>query len=445
MRRAGTAAFILISVIVAFTTMAYGTVHQPLIVVAYLLAALLAACIIAESVPLGKLSLHRSTLQLPLFGAALFGLVQIIPFGTFPTTGGIEGVRRTISMDVFATETNAIHFAVLGIFFACCLISFNSASRLRRMAAIIMIFGFAYAFFAILQSLLSPDKIYGVYERLGIDPFGSFVSRNNYAAWINLAMSVPIGMLFSGMVAKDKRLLYLTAIAIMGISLLLSGSRGGLAGFVTAVLVMLVLVIRGNDSKAIALKAVIAVGLLATVLAGAVLMGGDTTLSRIGNAGTTDGLDMSRLQIWSTTLQMIKTGFPFGIGLGAYGIAFTRLDPNSGLYRVEQAHNDYLQSVSDAGVVGALLLAGFAVCIFFAIRRALSVHNKFRRGLAVGTTGGIASIAVESIFDFPLHTTAIAILFLVITALLVAVSRKYDDDDEDANKPAYRRTRRPAA
>jgi hypothetical protein len=41
-----------------------------------------------------------------------------------------------------------------------------------------------------------------------------------------------------------------------------------------------------------------------------------------------------------------------------FGVAFTQFDTNSGLERVEQAHNEYLQVASDAGLVG-IAIGGF--------------------------------------------------------------------------------------
>jgi len=58
-------------------------------------------------------------------------------------------------------------------------------------------------------------------------------------------------------------------------------------------------------------------------------------------------------------------------------------------------------------------------------------RNTFRRAVAIGASAGIFAVLVHSIFDFVLHTTAIAVLFLLFTALLIAAGSKYDDDIPD--------------
>jgi len=171
--------------------------------------------------------LSRNFLQLPLLAAAVYGAIQVIPIGSMAETAGISGIPNTISLDPFATQVSALHFFALFIFFAASLVFINSAARLRKIVAMIAIFGFIYSFFAILQSVLSPGKIYGIYETRFAVPFGSFVNRHNFAAYMEMTLCIPLGLLFVGAVNKDKRLLYITAIALMGVALLLSGSRGG--------------------------------------------------------------------------------------------------------------------------------------------------------------------------------------------------------------------------
>ena len=117
-------------------------------------------------------------------------------------TAGLSGVPRTISLDPFATQTSAIHFLALAIFFGA-FVFFDSASRIRKVVAVIAIFGFVYAFFAILQSVLSPGKVYGIYEVRFAVPFGSFVNRHNFAAYMEMTISLPLGLLFAGGIVRD--------------------------------------------------------------------------------------------------------------------------------------------------------------------------------------------------------------------------------------------------
>lgn len=437
-------AFFLICATVIFTTVAYGAVHQPVIAVFYLLTTAILILWTADGFLSGKTVYSRSLLQIPLFAAALYGFAQIIPLGDLAETAGVSGIPRTISLDPFATQISALHFLALGIFFSAALALTGSAKRMQRVVSVLAIFGFIFAFFAILQAVLSPTKIYGVYETRTGTPFGSFVNRHNFAAYMEMTLGLPLGLMFVGGIKKDKRLLYITAIALMGIALLLSGSRGGFVALLAELIFLVIITTKSRGAAQIALKIGLAVALVAAIVVGSIFVGGESSLTRFVETISSENVTTDRSHIWSVTLDVIKNNPIFGAGLGAFGVAYTQYDSMSGLERVEQAHNDYLQVLSDAGIVG-LLLGGFF--IFWLFRRGianLKTDNVFRRGVVVGALAGCFAIFVHSIFDFVLHTTAISVLFLVLAALVVSAGNDYPDDFEDADQRRNRK-KRPAS
>jgi len=181
--------------------------------------------------------------------------------------------------------------------------------------------------------------------------------------------------------------------------------------------------------------------LLAAVVGGAIFVGGDTSLTRIVDTAGTKDVTTGRFEIWEVTLKMIAADLPFGSGLGAYGVAYTRFDTASGLARVEQAHNDYLQIAADAGIPGVLIALLFLFLLYKAGRKALRSRNLIRRGIAAGALAGIFAVLVHSLFDFVLHTTAISILFVLHLAILAAAGHEYPDDITDVPDDGRHRDR----
>jgi O-antigen ligase len=435
----GTISFITFCVMIIFSALAYGTVHQPIIAAFYLVVALLLILWAVDSFRTGRLVLSDSPLQIPLLAAAIYAWIQIFPFGTVADIAGVDGVPRTISLDPYSTSMTALHFFALFLFFALLLPRLDSAGRLRRLAAVITVFGFAFAFFAILQSFLSPDRIYGIYEVQNAVPFGSFVNRHNFAAYMELTIALPLGMLFAGSVERDKRLLFVTAASLMGVALLLSGSRGGLVAFAAQLIFLAFVSARAITGNTFLLRAALIVVLLAAIVGGAIFVGGETSLTRIAETAASKDVTTDRAHIWRVTLDVIKSNLPLGAGLGAFGIAYTAHDSYGGMERVEQAHNDYLQVVADAGIPGILIGGAFLFFLFKAGRIAVKVDNRFRRGIALGAASGCFAILVHSLFDFVLHTTAISILFLTLVALIVASRNSYSDDIPDEPRPKHGR------
>ena len=146
-------------------------------------------------------------------------------------------------------------------------------------------------------------------------------------------------------------------------------------------------------------------------------MGGEDALNRIVGTVNSEDPTTGRLHFWDVTVDIIKSHPIIGTGLGAFGVVYTGYDSRNGLYRLEQAHNDYLQVLSDGGIVGALLALFFIINLFRLgfIRR--ESRDEFRRGVATGAMAGCFAVLVHSFFDFTLHTPANALLFLVLSAL----------------------------
>jgi O-antigen ligase len=447
MTRLNKLAFFLICATVVFTTLAYGTVHPQIIVGFYFVTSCLALLWAADSIASKTFRISRHLLQIPLVLLGVYALIQVIPIGSFVDASGIKSIPRTISIDPFATQVTALHIFTLCIFFATALVFIESASRLKRLATVLTIFGFVYAFYAILQSVLSPEAIYGIYKPQAI-PFGSFVNRNDFAAVIVMLVSVPLGLLFTGAIARDKKLLYVIAIALMATSLLLCNSRGGLIAIFAEIIFLVILTTRTKGKKNFVLKAALSLLLIVGGIAGAVFVGGETSLSRF--AESAKEIDAppettSRFHIWSVTTKVIADNIPLGAGLGAFPQAYSKFDTLGGYQRVEQAHNDYLQILADAGIVG-LILGGVFLYVFFRQGiESIYIDNTFRRGIAVGAFAGCFGVLVHSLFDFVLHVTAVSVIFITLLAMLIASSREYTDDIRDFDEVKPKRRRRSAS
>lgn len=426
--------FFIICAAVVLTTLLYGAVHQPIIALFYMAAALIVLFWSLDAFKSGELRFSASQLQLAFVALIIYGIFQAIPFGSLGgEVGGVAAIPRTLSLEPFATKAVVVQLIALLIFFAAMLGFIDTAGRLRKAVLLITIFGFIYAFYSILQSVLSPTRIYGIYEPRFATPFGSFVNRHNFAAFMEMSIAVPLGLLFTGAVPRDKRLLYFTAVGLMGVALILSGSRGGLIALLAEIFFLVILTTKTKGYGQVALKGGLAVGLIVLIVAGSIFIGGESSLTRIADTATSNDITTNRTHIWNVTLNVIKNNFLFGAGLGAFPQAYAPFDTLNGMERVEQAHNDYLQIMADAGIFGLIILAFFAFQLFRTGLQNVKAQNIYRRGVAVGALAGCFAIAVHSIFDFVLHTTAISLMFLLLCALVVVSGRKNEDDLAAAN------------
>lgn len=421
---------LLLCAALVLSALAYGTVHYWALALFELGACALVLLWAVDVWRSRTLRISLNSLQLPLIGLLLIGLVQLLPLRTPAGTEALSStLNSSLSLDPYSTRLALVQIAALLIYFAAALAFIDSPKRLRLIVRVVTIFGFALAMLGILQNFTSPHKIYWLKELPQSLPFGPFYNRHHFAAYMELALALPLGLLISGAIEADKRPLYIFAVAIMSIALIMTGSRGGMISLVAEVIFLIAFTrfrkkseAEGSEEKTgRARSALVRVGLaLALVIAlvgGAVLFGGEAALSRLVGTVNSDDPTTGRTHFWSVTLDIIKHHPVLGTGLGSFGLAYTQFDTRNGEYRLEQAHNDYLQVMSDAGICGVALGLFFIIILFrkgFARRE---TSDPFRRGVAMGAMAGCFAVLVHSFFDFTLHTTANALLFLTVAAL----------------------------
>ncbi len=430
--RWNSAVFLLLCVIPVFSTIAYGSVDAWAMGILALAAALLVCLWAADAWKTKELRFSSSRLQLPVIGLIVIGLIQLLPVwnsGISPELLGIPAAQ-SLSMDPYATRFFVIRLIALFVFFATALAFIDSRERLKKVALTIIIFGALMAFFAILQRLASPEAIYGLRTTPQAIPFGSFVNQHHFAAFMEMTAGVTLGLLFGDAVAKDRKMLLGIAAGLMGIAVAFTSSRGGFislvatAGFV--VLIQFFIKKSGtrkpqNPRQKLFLIGGAAVVIILIFVSTLFLGGGDDLLRATGLQQNQVDVTSGRLHFWSVAWQIFAAHPLFGAGYDAFGVAFSRYDTWTGLYRVEQAHNDYLQTLADAGIAGFACIAAF---IFMFFRNSLAVirdsANRFGRDAAIGALAGCFGIFIHSFFDFPLRTMSNAFFFLLLAVIAVA-------------------------
>jgi O-antigen ligase len=425
--------FILLCVALVFATVAYGAVDVWALGALSLIAGVIAVLWLGEAFFKKQFYCNTSLVLAPLIGLIGIGLVQLLPLRSSARADELLGIPATasLSLNPYATRLFIVQLIVYFVFFAASLTFVNNQKRLRNLVLLIIIFGATMAFFGILQWLTSPESyIYGLRPTPDAIPFASFVNQHHFAALMNMTLGLTLGILFGGAVKKDKNLLLLIAAFLMGIAIFLTGSRGAVVSFVGVLGFVLAPRFLPQKNAASGEKIfsqnqfflLIGVIVLVVGLFGAVvLLGGDQSLLR-GAAFQNKTADFSsgRTHFWSVALKIFFDYPILGVGLNAFGAAFTRYDDWNGVFRVEQAHNDYLQTLADAGIIGFACVAAF---IYFLFRQSLAIikssTSDFRRGVAQGALAGCFGILIHSFFDFPLRTPANALFFLTLATIAV--------------------------
>jgi O-antigen ligase len=272
---------------------------------------------------------------------------------------------------------------------------------------------------AALLAVLGIAQYYLGAEEIGAS--GTYANRNHFAGLLELCLPFPVCLAIShwrkqpdkyhtalGPALKACGFVSIAAIILLGIVLSLS-RMGFVATLASLYLIGLVALLSGSGaSRWRRLMPVAALGLV--ILAAFVFLPPDQLIARFADMLNNTDREASRSKIWSDAIPLIRDFPIMGCGLGAFESCFHRYNVAAPNFRVDFAHNDYLQLLAELGLVGFLPLAVLASAAFVAsIRRAILRASEESGLIALACAGSLTAIAIHSLADFNLYIPANAI------------------------------------
>jgi O-antigen ligase len=429
--------------------LAFGTVEPWSIALFELNALLLAILISLRFVAASQPDWRSLRIALPVLALLLFAACQSIQYGSVAGSLPSEifertaSIPRALSLDPNSTREATVKLLALLIYFVAAIHTLRD-SRRRRLALIALtIFGVAVSIFAIAQRLTYDGKMYWIRPVSPfIAPYGPYGNYNHFAGMIELILPLPTAYALFARIDGEQRLVWLFGSAIMAAASILSLSRGGF--FILAAQISAFAVIALVDRRA-AKGNKIVLSLAPAAAAALVLWVGYGPLSqRFGKIrdGANEHSVATRLEYWSSSWRMFMDHPVCGVGLGAFPAIYPSYGRSSAKYeRLEQAHSDYLQLLTDAGIIGGVIGLWF---LFELIRIGrLQLANLARttsmdRALIIGGYIAVCGLLLHSFWDFNLQIAANALLFLFVVALATAREKtpktrnNFNDNDESS-------------
>lgn len=425
--------------VIAFTALAHGAVESWSAAIFELMILLLLFLWVIKSLIEKNFELNLQKVFFPIAALLALGLIQIFSFRDS------AGNLTSLSIDREATAS-----AVKALFFllaAYLIVSnfFNTKEKLLSLVKFFTLFGLLLAVFALLQYFTWNGNLYWLIPiNAGkAEVVGPFVNHNHFAGFLELLIPLPIALIVTGAL-KQYRVLLVFAAAMMAIAIVASLSRGGIVslacGLLFTFLIGFVYKRRLNDKQCEAAKnerllyrqkvidwlsglAIVSI-ILGAIFIGTMWVGMDPVIDRLSNNAVfsedeaAPTFEDSRGRIWQTSLKIFYSNPVSGIGLGAYGTAYPNYSEKDEPYVIDRAHNDYLQVLTDGGVIGGLIALWFIGIFILNTARFLRQDlDPVSAGIAVGSAAGVFSLLIHSIFDFNLQIPANALVFLVLTGV----------------------------
>ncbi len=384
------------------------------------------------------------------FAIPLWTVIQLIPLppdliavlspahGQYITT---TDNWQPLSLDTGATLYKLQKSIAYALFFVLALAIVNTPSRLNIVAQLIVISGVLQAAYGVLVVLGGKSfDILSIAEAGGRTHLrsasGTFVNRNNFAGYLEMAIAIGIGLLitqillnkdnFAGFRASLRNFMFTMLsgkarlrvfLALMVVALVLSHSRMGNTAFFASLgicgAIGLWLYRKHRKSKSLAI--LFSSLILVDVLILSSWFGLEQLAKRLE---TTDAQREERTFVFQNSIDVLHDFWLTGSGAGSFYSIFPNYRDNQSWYYYDFAHNDYLQCLIEYGVIGCLFFSLIVVlCFIKAIKAQQQRHNAILKGMGFSAMMGIMSIMIHASTEFNLQIPANALLFTLLCAI----------------------------
>ena len=399
-----------------------------------------------------RVSADESTPLLVLIGCFVFflawALLQMSPLAPLSASAALyaragEILGQTLvpipSLAADASRDALLKCIGCGVIFLAARVLFRDPQWARLLLMVFAASAVAVIVYAVYMSVATHSCYVGTYLKKAGGymqndrclPSGTFVGSNNFGCFCGMALVAALALLadarrshrseypeeddddesaasiVAAWLSGPKVLTLALALFCLG-GLLLSASRAGFAATVAGVAMLGYLLTRGASRKVRGGLTVVAlvVGMVVLVVAGAAFLHKLSLLADSGN--------LSRVQIWKTSLAMFRESPWLGWGLGAYNDIYAINQPISITLPNDKAHSTPLEFLVELGIPGAV--AAIAACLIpwgYSLAGALGRNRQRYLPAAAFAISGVAIL--HSTVDFSLQMPAIG---FVVSALL---------------------------
>lgn len=317
----------------------------------------------------------------------------------------------------YASTVEAQRLAAFAILFFLVVQISRTAANVRLLGWMVTVFGSAVAMFSLVQSLTFNGRIYWVWQtgQFGV-VYGPYVNHSHYSGLMEMLAPFPLVLAISEFLPGPVRFLCGFAAALMGATIFLSQSRGGIVAFLLELVLLGVFIALQRRHRS-TLKWFLPFAAVVVVLG---WLGGTSTYHHL--ATFRDPLQPSlagfRLKIVHDSFKMIAAKPVLGWGLGTFPAVYPQFRSFYTSFFINQAHNDYLQVLVETGVVGLVFVLWFVARLY---RTGLAQVDHWwqdrTQAVKLAALVGCTGLLIHSFGDFNLHIPANAAWFYVLAAV----------------------------
>jgi O-antigen ligase len=341
-----------------------------------------------------------------------------VPVGMFAAITGAQLLLHRTAY-AYATWTTSLTYLAYAMILLVAVQVLRTRDEVKRVLGFLTVSGFLIAIFAVIQDLTSKGEIYWMVPVRGPSfIFGPYVNHNHYAGLMEMLAPFPLVLSMMEELTPPKRVLLAFAGIAMASTIFLSLSRGGMTAFAFEVVFLAVVLWWKNASRRSA--AIFATACL-LILVSLLWLGGKRMVERFVSFKTDEASYHTRLQIARDSIPMVKAHPVMGWGLGTFTTVYPKYRSFYADVFINAAHNDYVQVLTETGMLGfAAVLCFLALVYVSGFRKLRGPRLDMPQAATLAALLGVTGIVVHSFVDFNLQVPANAALFYLLAAIAAA-------------------------
>jgi O-antigen ligase len=330
----------------------------------------------------------------------------------------------------FLARQELIRVLVYGALFYAILNNLHRQETTQIVGLTLIFLAMAISIYAIYQFLTTSDYTWNLYKPEGYRKRGSgtFINPNNLAGYLEMVLPLALAFTLIGRFEPTSKIFlgYASLVIFAGIASTIS--RGGWLATGVGLAVLYLWLLRQRDYWK---RALVALGVFAVIFL-IFLWKAEMPPERHERFEVARQVEDVRFQLWKPSAAIWKDHLWFGAGPAHFDYRFRQYRPADPRLqsRPDRVHNDYLNTLVDWGLVGAVLILACWATFYYQVLRGwrfvqrsqndLGARRSNKSAFVAGGSIGLLAILVHSLFDFNMHIPANALLTVALLALVAS-------------------------
>jgi O-antigen ligase len=350
----------------------------------------------------------------------------------------LYAIARYLTADIeYVARQELLHILVYTFVFLAIVNNLQRQETTQIISFTLVFLAMAISFYALYQFLTGSDRVWTFIKPYHHRGSGTYICPNHLGGFLELLLPLGLAYTLTGRVKPVTRILlgYASLAILAGIAATVSRGSWISTGITLAFFFLVLMFQRHYRLPALALFIVIAA---ACAYAFPKSYFAQKRFNQIlDDKGAID--DDMRFALWKPAARMWQDHVWWGVGPAHFNSRFRAYRPEGIQLSPDRTHNDYLNTLTDYGLVGgALVVCALGLLVFGIAKTWRSVRlgsgdlgakpgrNKF--AFMLGASLGLIALLFHSLVDFNMHIPANALLAIALMALLASHIRFATDN-----------------